>query len=321
MVILKTIYYQLIKKSLYLNKFSIVMLFLIVCSTQIMGQSFLGSYLKSLDFSNGAVKLEPNLISTGAIEYNTSFNVHTETLYYTISSADWSVSNVMQSQFKNGKFSNPKKVLFGKQLHNSADVHIQKNGKYIYFVGEDDNIWRSKKNNHQWDKPEALPKTINSIAPEAYPITTNNGNLYFSRASRTSSYDIYVARYNNGNYDEAVKLPTTINSNLLESDAWVAPDESFMIFARKDDPNGLGVTDLYISFNNNGQWTKAKNLGKKYNSAGVDGSPWLSPDYKYLFLTSTRNSPNPQRFDGGLDLYVTKFNINEIKKTIPSPSH
>jgi len=277
-------------------------------------RDFLNLYLNKLDFSKGALRLGPNLISTNKIEYNTSFDLRRETLYYTISSSDWSESNVMQSQFKNGKFLKPKKAMFGKQIYNSADVHIQSNSKYLYYVGDDGDIWRSKQKDDQWSKPEKLPETINSSAPEAYPITTNSDNLYFSRASNASSYDIYVAKFKNGEYEEAKKLPNTINSNLLESDAWVAPDESVIIFARKDDPNGFGVTDLFISFNNNGQWTEAKNLGEKYNSVGVDGSPWLSTDYKYLFLTSTRNSPNPQRFDGGLDLYVTKFNLSEFKK-------
>jgi len=276
--------------------------------------SFLGSYFKNMDFSKGAVKLEPNLISTNQIEYNTSFDVQSQTLYYTISSSDWSESNIMKSQFQNGAFSKPEKVKFDGRFYNNADVHIQSDGQYLYYIGDDSDIWRSKRKDGQWSKLEKLPSSINSIAPEAYPITTNSGNLYFSRASRASSYDIYVARYNNGKYEEAIKLPSTINSDLLESDAWVAPDESFMIFARKDDPNGFGVTDLYISFNESGQWTEAKNLGQTYNSEGVDGSPWLTPDYKYLFLTSTRYSPNPKQFDGGLDLYVMEFNLNNFKK-------
>ena len=283
-------------------------------NTKTTNSSFLSGYLENLDFSKGAIKLEPNLISTSQIEYNTSFNIETETLYFTISSLDWSESSIMQSQFQNSKFLKPEVVKFEELLYNSADVHIQKDGKYLYFVGEDNNIWRSKRKNNIWSKPEKLPETVNSNAPEAYPITTDNGNLYFSRASQTSSYDIYVAKLNNGIYEEAVKLPNTINSILLESDAWVAPDESFMIFARKDDPKGFGVTDLYISFNNNGQWSEAENLGKKYNSEGVDGSPWLSPDYQYLFFTSTRNSLNPKQFDGGLDLYVTNFNSEEFKE-------
>ena len=276
-------------------------------------KGFLKPYLSRLDFSKGAVKLEPNLISTNQIEYNTSFDVQSQTLYYTISSSDWSESNIMQCQFQNGAFSKPEKVKFDGQFYNSADVHIQRDGQYLYFVGDDGDIWRSKRKGSQWSKPEKLSKAINSIAPEAYPMTTNSGNLYFSRASQTSSYDIYVAKFKNGKYEDAVKLPNTINSNLLESDAWVAPDETFMVFARKDDPNGFGVTDLFISFNDNGQWSKAKNLGKTYNSNGVDGSPWLSPDYQYLFFTSTRYSPNPKQFDGGLDLYVLEFDLNKFK--------
>ena len=99
-------------------------------------KDFLFSYLSSLDFSKGAVKLEPNLISTNQIEYNTSFDGPSQTLYYTISSSDWSQSNIMQSQFQNGKFSKPEKVKFDGQFCNCADVHIQKEGQYLYFVGD-----------------------------------------------------------------------------------------------------------------------------------------------------------------------------------------
>lgn len=296
-----------------LTKYCIAILFIFTCHLEVVAQRFLGSYLKDLDFSKGAAVLEPDLISTSKIEFNTSFDIQSETLYYTISTSDWSNSNVVKSHFKNGKFSKPENVLFGNRLYSSADVHIHGNGKFLFFVGENGNIWRCEKFNDQWSTPAELPETVNSEAPEAYPMTTSNGNLYFARFSSSSSYDIYVSKFDQGEYEEAIKLPNTINSDLLESDAWVAPDESFMIFARKDDPDGYGVTDLYISFNRGGQWSKAKNLGKKYNSVGVDGSPWLSADYKYLFFTSTRNAPNPQRFDGGLDLYVVQFNLSEFK--------
>jgi hypothetical protein len=55
-------------------------------------------------------------------------------------------------------------------------------------------------------------------------------------------------------------------------------------------PDGLGGFDLYISYNRNGQWTKAQNLGAPINSAVDELSPRISPDGKYFFWASARSA-------------------------------
>jgi hypothetical protein len=54
-------------------------------------------------------------------------------------------------------------------------------------------------------------------------------------------------------------------------------------------PDGLGGSDLYISYNRDGAWTKPVNLGDKINSRRIEYSPKISPDGKYFFWTSTRS--------------------------------
>jgi hypothetical protein len=279
---------------------------------------FLKAHLDTIT-SDGPAKLSNGIISTSAIEYNTALSYTEEALYFTTNEPDWSKSSIMVSAFIEGQFTKPSRVKFGGMDYDAGDVHISEDGQYLYFSGKninnraDGNIYRCQKTVNGWSTPEILPKEINSASQEAYPMTTASGNLYFGRLTSGSSYDIYVSKFVNGIYQEAEKLPETINTNRLELDAWVSPDESFMIFVSKDDTKGYGITDLYISFNLDNQWSKAINMGKRYNSVGVDGSPFLSKDSKYLFFTSTRDSYNPSRFDGGLDLYVTKFDINDWK--------
>ena len=55
----------------------------------------------------------------------------------------------------------------------------------------------------------------------------------------------------------------------------------------------MGGFDLFISYNRDGQWTKAQNLGEPINSAADELSPKITPDGKYFFWTSTRNIFNP----------------------------
>jgi hypothetical protein len=54
-------------------------------------------------------------------------------------------------------------------------------------------------------------------------------------------------------------------------------------------PDGLGGFDLYISYNRDGKWTKAQNLGAPINSAADELSPKITPDGKYFFWASTRS--------------------------------
>jgi hypothetical protein len=56
-------------------------------------------------------------------------------------------------------------------------------------------------------------------------------------------------------------------------------------------PDGHGGSDLYISYQRDGAWTKATNLGNKINSSGSEYSPMVTPDGKYFFWSSTRSLP------------------------------
>ncbi|HZZ75392.1 MAG TPA: hypothetical protein VFE04_05660, partial [Puia sp.] len=70
--------------------------------------------------------------------------------------------------------------------------------------------------------------------------------------------------------------------------AFVDPDEKFIIFSsykRKDD---LGRGDLYYALRKEGSWQPAVHLNNGINSAALDYSPYVSPDHKYFFFTSKK---------------------------------
>jgi hypothetical protein len=58
-------------------------------------------------------------------------------------------------------------------------------------------------------------------------------------------------------------------------------------------PEGKGRSDLYLSYQRNGQWTAPLNLGDKVNSDAAEYSPKVSPDGKYFFWTSGRTNIKP----------------------------
>jgi hypothetical protein len=65
--------------------------------------------------------------------------------------------------------------------------------------------------------------------------------------------------------------------------SFIAPDESYMIYDFKSE-SGYGESDLYISFNKSGTWTKPYNLGPKINTDQTEMAASLSPDGNYLFF-------------------------------------
>jgi tetratricopeptide (TPR) repeat protein len=99
-----------------------------------------------------------------------------------------------------------------------------------------------------------------------------------------------VSRCVDREYQEAERLPWPINTDFIEYDPYVAPDESFLIFG-SDRPGGFGNSDNYICFRKeDGSWTHPINLGRPLNSSSWDLCANGSPDGKYFFFTSGRKT-------------------------------
>ena len=115
-----------------------------------------------------------------------------------------------------------------------------------------------------------------------------NGNLYFtSREAGQKMQDegIYRAINRAGKFDSVEKLGDEINGiGKWTAHPYIAPDESFLIF---DTETQLGFEDcdLYVSFNKDGNWSRAQNLGPEINTELCEGGATVSPDGKYLFFS------------------------------------
>jgi Tol biopolymer transport system component len=165
--------------------------------------------------------------------------------------------------------------------------------------------------NNIWGNPVRLPEPINSAKDEFYPSIAKSGNIYFTtELTETKKEDIVVCYYRNGIYSKPEALSDSVNSTNAEFNAFVDPDERYIIYSsygRKD--NGGG--DLYISYKNkNGEWGTARNLQPPINSSGIDYCPYVSPDGKYFFFTSNRSILTQP--------FKSKMDINELKKALNS---
>ena len=85
-----------------------------------------------------------------------------------------------------------------------------------------------------------------------------------------------------------MNLSKAVNAAYNESDAYIDPDERFILFC-SDRPKGLGKKSLYISFQTNErQWTQAVNLGDIISTEAAEYCPSVSLDSKHLFFYASR---------------------------------
>ena len=154
---------------------------------------------------------------------------------------------------------------------------------------KDFDLWYIEKTGNKWGSPVNMGPVINTAKDEFYASVAKNGNLYFTRDNDSAKDDIFFAAFNNGNYAAPVALGPEINSNGYDFNAFVDPDEKYIIFSsfkRKDD---MGGGDLYISARKNEHWSPAVNMGPEINSVSLDYSPFISFDKKYFFFSSRRS--------------------------------
>ncbi|MEQ9285954.1 MAG: OmpA family protein [Cyclobacteriaceae bacterium] len=86
----------------------------------------------------------------------------------------------------------------------------------------------------------------------------------------------------------------------------ITNDGKKMVFS-SDMPGGYGGTDIYVTYFQNGAWSKPKNLGPTINTEGMEVFPYLNGDYLYL-------SSDGHGGLGGLDLYrATMFKDEAVE--------
>lgn len=261
------------------------------------------------------------VVSTGEYESHPAFTPDGRTLYFVRSTPEFTDWKIYVTNYSDGRWSAPKLAPFSGK-HRDADPFITADGKRFYFISdrpvagkpkEDMDIWvMDREKDGGWSEPRNLGAPMNTAASEWFPTVAANGTLYFG-SSRTGGHgktDLYRSVYKDGKFGEPENLGPNVNSAADEFEPCVAPDESFLVFMALGRKDSRGGGDLYISYQKDGKWTPAKNLGPKVNGPGLEISPYLSPDGKYLFFSSARKSGDiptgkrPDRARNGLgDIY------------------
>jgi hypothetical protein len=212
---------------------------------------------------------------------------------------------VCVSRMAGGRWGTPEVAPFSGMYRDFGPAMIP-GGTRLFFISDrptgdtkrkDLNIWYVDRRTDGWGEPQLLGEPVNSISQEYGVSVTKDGTLYFSsnRAGGKGSFDLYRAVLTGGEYRTAENLGAAINTEGLEVQPAISPDERTLVFTalgRDDEITGVhkqyNKGDLYISFRRNGEWTPARNCGPRVNSGGEESWPQFSSDGQRLFFSSER---------------------------------
>ncbi len=277
----------------------------------------------------------PGIISDGYSNRDMAISPDGNDLFYTLQWSYGLFSVILHTQKINGKWTRPETAWFS-GMYNDLEPAFSPDGNKLFFtsnrpVGKSDynkndyDIWYIQKTGGHWELPLHLDSVINTDKDEFYPSISNNGNLYFTRDNGNAKDDIFFSRFIDGKYEMPVALPDSVNSIGYDFNAYIDPDEKYIIFSSFKRTDDLGGGDLYFCRHKNGVWQSAVHFGAGINSSFLDYSPFVSPDQKYFFFTSKRRLaqfPFPKQEsieeirevlnsygNGNDDIYIMNFKI------------
>lgn len=230
-----------------------------------------------------------------------------------VSSARTKEKFMFSEQSKDGSFNAGDEMPepFNIQDNEGGATLTADNNTLFYTVCKYDNakhylncdVYYSERVNGEWTPIKSVSDKINlSYSWESQPsISADGKTLYFvsDRQGGFGGYDIYRSMKNeNGEWGTPINLGPVINSKGNEKAPFIHPDGKTLYFS-SDGWVGMGGYDIFYSrMNENGTWSKPKNIGYPINSPDDEVGFFVSTDGRQGFFASNKFNGK-----GGWDLY------------------
>ncbi len=222
--------------------------------------------------------------------------------YFTVQSHLGEIAVIMRIQRSGKRWKKPAIASFSGSWKD-LEPFLSTDGLSLYFVSDrplhpdstrakDFDIWVVTRENNQapWSEPSNLGSPVNSEFNEFYPSLARSGNLYLTsdRPGTKGKDDIFISAVKEGVFQEPLPLSDSINTAGFEYNAFIAPDESYLLFSGFGRSDAWGSGDLYISYALGGSlWSKPHILGNDINSKQMDYCPLVVNGT--LYFTSRRS--------------------------------
>ncbi|RVU24232.1 OmpA family protein [Sandaracinomonas limnophila] len=168
-------------------------------------------------------------------------------------------------------------------------------------------IWYSENNGGVWTPARRMSDILNrdqyntilSISPDGQTILVKGA--YVNGQYQSRGFSIAKKTANGWSIPEKLNIPSYEKMNKGKNEtAFLSMDGKILLMAFSEKRNS-DKDDLYISFLNDGEWSKPQNMGSKINTEFSETTPFLAADGRTLYFSSDR--------PGGLgssDIYVAK---------------
>jgi outer membrane protein OmpA-like peptidoglycan-associated protein/tetratricopeptide (TPR) repeat protein len=170
---------------------------------------------------------------------------------------------------------------------------------------DEDLVISAKNKRGRWEEPKSLSKNINSELNEGTcTISADGRKLIFTSCVGRQGYgscDLFQSVRIGDEWTQPKNLGPMVNSAEWESQPSLSADGRTLYFV-SDRRGGEGRRDIWVStLNENGQWTRAKNVGKPVNTPYDEISPFIHVNNRVLYFAS-----NGQIGFGGYDIFFSE---------------
>lgn len=238
----------------------------------------------------------PGVVSTAAHEFSCSFTPDGRELYFTRRVSPQSPMLIMVSRMVNGTWTEPEPAAFNDQAAQmSFEPMVTPDGRRLYFSSDKPvapqatlggppttNTWYLDREGDVWSQPRNPGPPFNPMR-SMYVTMTSAGTIYTTDISAgMGSEGIGVARLVGGTYRAIERLGAPINVGTGNMYPYIAPDEQYLVFSRRQGGPG-GTSGLLVSFrNSDGSWGEPRVIDLGMSA----GTPTVSHDGRYLFFSA-----------------------------------
>jgi hypothetical protein len=251
----------------------------------------------------------PGVICSGLSERDVAITPDANEFFFGL--AYMGNATIMVTRYKDGKWTEPEIAPFATDSKFACyEPSLNADGNRIFFLtnrptkGKEpksgwfyQNIWASdRKPDGSWSDPYDIGTEINGNNYQYFPSLTKEGTLYFTRLLKQGDKPaIYRSRFINGKYSEPEKLPAKVNQSGELYNAFISPDESYLIACVDKRQNKInpGKANYLVFFRDkNDNWSDGIDLGPEINTTGTNAmSPYVTPDGKYFFFATQKKDP------------------------------